>query len=230
MEKEIFDKKKIREFYELVVDWFVQKGDTFPWRSLNGNRTTPWEVALGEILLNRVSADRVLPVYNEILKRYSDPCLLGKEKKEELEEVLTPLGLQRKKASVLIDVAELFCRYGDDPYELLRYLRKLKGMGRYTYNAILLFGFGKKVALVDGVIGRVLGRVFGKEWKGKAVVDKEAWKLSANLIEGLSSKDAKRLYYGILDLGRKVCKLTRPLCTECPLGKLCDFRRSYGVW
>ena len=224
MEKGFLDKEKVRKFQELVIEWFVQKGDNFPWRNLDGNVVTPWEVALGEILLNRVSADRVLPVFNEILSKYPDPCSLGKGNEKELEEILTPLGLQKKKATLIVNVAELFCFYSDDTSKLLACLNKLKGIGKYTYNAVMLFGFERKVVLVDGVIGRVLGRVFGKKWKGKAVTDKRAWKLSATLVESLSPRDAKWLYYGILDLGRNVCKLSKPNCTECPLSEICSFK------
>jgi len=229
LEKGFLDKEKIRKFQELVIEWFVQKGDTFPWRNLDSNRVTPWGVALGEILLNRVSANRALPVFNEILSKYPDPCSLGKENEKELEGILTPLGLQKKKATLIVNVAELFCRYSDDTSKLLVHLNKLKGMGKYTYNAIMLFGFEEKVALVDGVIGRVLGRVFGKKWKGKAVTDKRAWKLSATLVENLSPRDTKWLYYGILDLGRKVCKLSKPDCMECLLSEICSFKRSYDL-
>jgi len=118
---------------------------------------------LGEILLSRVSADRVLPAFNEILSKYPDPCSLGKGNKKELEKILTPLRLQKKKAALIVSVAKLFCCYREDTSKLLRYLNKLKGMEKYTYNAIILFGFEKKVVLVDGVIGRIFGIVFGEK-------------------------------------------------------------------
>ena len=229
MEEVFVDKKKVRKLQSLIIDWFNQKGDLFPWRSLNNNNTlmTIWKVALGEILLNRVSATRVLPVFEKIIAKYPHPCSLRKNKDEkELEKVLTPLGLQKKKANLIVSVAELFCHYGNDKTKLLIHLANVEGMGKYTYNAVLLFGFEEKVPLVDGVIGRVIGRLFGRKWKGKAVTDKRAWKLSASLIENLDTQDAKRLYYGMLDLGRKICKLRKPNCKECPLKELCIYAES----
>ena len=40
-------------------------------------------------------------------------------------------------------------------------LKKLKGVGDYTAAAIASFAFGKKTAVVDGNVIRVLSRVFG---------------------------------------------------------------------
>jgi len=167
-----------------------------------------------------VSAERVLPVFKDVVARYPSPRELSAAPLKDVAELIKPLGLQDKKAATLKAVSDVFCQL-KNVEDAKKALRKVKGLGRNTYNAVLLFGFNEKRPLMDGVIGRVLGRVFGKTWKGKAVTDVNAWKLSEELIKNASVEEAKTFYYGVLDVGRKVCKRSSPTCTTCPLKDFC---------
>ncbi len=104
--------------------------ESFPWRNLSNNKISPWEVSIGEILLNRVSASRVLPVYKNLIDKYTSPCELSKIEKEKLEKFLKPLGLQKKKANLLIEVSKIFCMEKGKE-KIKKVLKKINGIGNY---------------------------------------------------------------------------------------------------
>jgi A/G-specific adenine glycosylase len=202
--------------------------ENFPWRNLPNNKVSPWEVSIGEILLSRVNANRVLPIYESLVSKYASPCELSKIEQAKLEKILKPLGLQKKKASLLIEVSKIFCKEKDKE-RIEKALRKINGIGKNTYNAIMLFGFEEPVPLMDGVIGRVIERVFNKKWKGKAVTDKKAWLLSTELLSCIINEDLgdpKVFYYLLLDVGRNFCLRTNPKCKVCPCRQVCSYARN----
>lgn len=204
--------------------------EDFPWRNLPKNKVSPWEVAIGEVLLNRVSATRVLPIYKELIENYPSPCELSKIEPKELEKILKSLGLQKKKTNLLIELSQMFC-YEKEEEKIKKALKKTKGIGKSTYNAIMLFGFEEPVPLMDGVIGRVLGRIFNLKWKNKVVMDKSAWLLSNKLLSCIISKNLgnpKVFYYFLLDLGRNFCFRIRPKCEFCPCYKICSYTHNFA--
>lgn len=100
-------------------------------------------------------------------------------------------------------------------------LKKLKGIGDYSANAILCFGFSEKRPLLDANFIRIYKRVFNIASKKKtAKTDKFLWNFSENL---LPDKNFIDFNYGILDIGGNICTPKNPKCLECPLKDLCNF-------
>jgi len=83
----------------------------------------------------------------------------------------------------------------DEMEELL----ELPGVGRYIASAVLCFGFGRDVPIVDVNVARVLGRVFGLKPKGRPQNDPNMLKLA-----GGWSREARDL------------SITRPCSTSPP--------------
>ncbi len=82
---------------------------------------------------------------------------------------------------------------------------------------------------MDGVIGRIIGRVFNKNWKGKAVTDKNAWLLSERLLSCIIKEklgDPKVFYYILLDIGRSYCFRINPKCRVCPCLQVCSYAKN----
>jgi A/G-specific adenine glycosylase len=89
----------------------------------------------------------------------------------------------------------------------------LPGVGPYTNNAILSFAYREKVITIDTNINRVISRYFG-------INDTKTF-LNDNtklLLDKVSSRD---LNQAIMDFGSLVCKSKNPLCSICPLEKVC---------
>lgn len=81
-------------FVESIIRW-AENGNlrSFPWRKTSDI----WRIALAEILLARTPAHRVLPVYQNLVKRYPSPISVNTKDLPDLVEILKPLGLQKKK-------------------------------------------------------------------------------------------------------------------------------------
>ncbi|MEM2619360.1 MAG: hypothetical protein QW356_07785 [Candidatus Hadarchaeales archaeon] len=202
---------KKSNFADTIVKW-AQMGNLrdFPWR----REHRAWAIALAEILLARTPANRVLPVYEEILLKFRNPSQLANASIGELTRILRPLGLQAKKAVQLKTMATLFAQ--PLPKEVLvEELKTIPGMGPYSYHATLLFALGIVRPMVDINIKRVLIRYFGTSGN-------ENFSL---FVEGLMPKDpqaARLFFYGMLDLAALFCK-KKPRCKNCPLSEGCSF-------
>jgi A/G-specific adenine glycosylase len=98
-------------------------------------------------------------------------------------------------------------------------IMELPGIGRSTAAAILVFAFGKRSAILDGNVKRVLARVRGiAGYPGETAVAAQLWREA----EALLPKTGLRPYtQGLMDLGATVCARRKPRCTECPVQNLC---------
>lgn len=208
-------------FVESIIRW-AENGNlrSFPWRKTSDI----WCIALAEILLARTPAHRVLPVYQNLVKRYPSPISVNTKDLPDLVEILKPLGLQEKKAVQIKALADIL-RQRKNKEVLMEELKEVPGMGKYSYNAVLLFGFKIVRPIVDGNIGRIFSRYFGLQWKGKAVSDNKAWNLAYELVPKEVSK-AITYSYGLLDFGSEVCK-KKPNCATCPLRTCCEFFKIF---
>lgn len=209
-------------FVKTIVKW-AEAGNirSFPWRETSDT----WCIALAEILLVRTPALRVLPVYLRLVKEYPLPSSVSTKELPNLVSILEPLGLQNKKA-IQIKVLSEVLRRRRSRKAIMEGLKEVPGIGVYTYNAILLFGFKVVKPLVDGNVGRIFSRYFGLKLKGKAVSDSNAWNLARKLIPKRVNK-AINYSYGLIDFGNEVCK-RKPNCAVCPLRNNCKFfKKAY---
>ena len=97
-------------------------------------------------------------------------------------------------------------------------LLEVPGLGAYSAAAILSFGYNTPIAILDANVERILVRVFGNELPprpSKAVLNEVAQRL-------LPPDDHRDYNYGLLDLGRLVCRYANPKCDMCPLNTICD--------
>lgn len=213
---------KEKEFFvRSIVNWAKDGNlEKFPWR----DTSNIWHIALAELLLSRTPAHRVLPVYQTLTEKYPTPDSTNLVDLAELTSVLKPLGLQNKKAIQIKALAKVFQRKRNEE-SLREELKKVPGIGRYTYNALLLFAFRTVRPIVDANVGRIFSRYFGLKWKGKAVTDEAAWELAWELVPK-EANEATTYSYGLLDFGSKVCK-RNPDCKFCPLKSFCNFYSSF---
>lgn len=102
----------------------------------------------------------------------------------------------------------------------LKELMGLPQIGKYTASAVLCFGYGYDMPMVDVNVIRVFRRVFGLESsKKRPRDDPKFWEFAARLVP----KGKGRQYNeALLDLGALICK-SEPLCAECPLTTICIY-------
>lgn len=208
----------IATFTSTVLDWFGEHGKQYPWR----RSTSPYEILVAEMFLQRTQAKQVVPVYEWFIARFPTPVALAKADASEIEELLFPLGLQKKAGQLrqtAKDLVEL--HNGRIPSEISE-LMKLKGLGRYTANAILVFAFGCRLAIVDANVVRLFDRVFGlKSSKKRPRTDPLEWEFAESI---LPREHVRQYTWGLIDFCSSICTTRQPDCAICPLRSFCDFQ------
>jgi endonuclease III len=136
---------------------------------------------------------------------------------KEVEEIIKSVGLYRTKAKNIINLSkEVAEKYKNILPDEFNDLVKLPGIGRKSANVILSMGFGKAAFPVDTHIIRIANRL-------GFIKSNDPYKVEQILTQYLQRDDWRQAHLLLIKHGRIICKARKPLCSECPLNKLCDF-------
>lgn len=202
--------------------WFAEHGRDFPWRAPGA---TNYERICVEVLLQRTRANAVGGIYVEFFERFPSWVALANATTDELEELLKPLGLWRRRAVSLRGLAraavEFNCRFPTSREEL----DQVPAAGQYVVNAIRLFEHGKREPLLDVNMVRILERCIRP--RTRADIRHDPW------LQGASRwlvrrGDAIATNWAVLDLGAIHCTASSPDCPACPLRSSCATGRTRG--
>jgi A/G-specific adenine glycosylase len=203
-----------------LLRWSKNEHRTFFWRE---SGVSPYALLVTEILLARTRAAAVEPVALNLLRSFPTPIELAEARTSDLERLLLPLGLYRKRAKHLIacarrivDVFDAGVPPGADELMTLPYV------GRYAANAVACFAFDTPRAVIDANVSRVYQRIFSIPKPVNRLSSAHAlWDFGQKLLPR-SGIDAKRFNWAILDLGGTICTPRAPGCSVCPVARLCD--------
>lgn len=195
-----------------VLAWYRVHGRQFPWRGW----TDPYRVVVTEVLLQRTRADVVASFVGSFISRYPSWQALADAQIPELELLLTPIGLQRRRASSLLSLAKAVVRGGDN----LDW-GSLPGVGQYIHRAVAVATRGERAAMVDTNFVRIIQRAFGPPWKADYRYDARMQRIAAAFVEDVV--DPARTNWSVLDLGALVCTPRAPNCGSCPLAPECCY-------
>jgi len=111
-------------------------------------------------MLHRTQARQVEGVYQMFMRRYPDIRALAEAPREEVIEVLAPLGLNWRIHGMLNAFRQIWKQHGSVPLDMEK-LVEVKGIGPYIAGSTLCFSADRPLPLVDSNTVRVIGRVFG---------------------------------------------------------------------
>ncbi len=206
-------REKITAVANLAARYYLDNGRDFPWR----HERDGFRLAVAEILLQKTRAESVVSVYTRIIEVYPDAIALAGADPREIEELLRPLGLSRKRSIQLVGMAGGVVRLGFDVFDdWQKMLEHLPGIGAYGARAIACFGRGQKIGIVDANVARILRRVFRI---ANGDVRAPIYQRYADAI-GVAGPDARATNFGLLDVGAGVCTPV-PHCGSCPLEPQC---------
>ncbi len=196
-------------FQESLLDWGRSNTRDFPWREPNRSL---YEVFLAEFFLTQTPAENVASVYPRFLERFPSLNSIDKAEKDELIEIIEPLGFYNMRANALKKIASRVSHIPEEPDKLV----ELPRVGRYVANATVCFGLSEPLPILDRNVKRVYGRVFEESWPE---TENQQMDFAANLVP----KAQPRLYnFSLLDFGAAICE-SSPNCTDCFATEYCQY-------
>lgn len=199
-----------------IIDWFKKNKRDLPWR-----KTDAWGVLVSEIMLQQTPVQRVLPVYNEWMKRWPTPAHLAKATPAEVITAWGRLGYPRR-ALRLHECAKVITTEfkGQIPTTEVE-LRKLPGIGEYTAAAMVAFAFEGKSLVLDINIRRLFSRLYKGEEAPTAAPTKAE---RVEYAEYVPAKNAHIWAAATMELGALICTAKNPTCGRCPVAEECAWR------
>jgi len=197
----------VPEFSRKLVRWQRRHGrHGLPWQATRD----PYRIWLSEIMLQQTQVAAVIPYYERFLVRFPDAAALAAASEDEVLKLWSGLGYYARGRNLLRAAKEV-ARQGKFP-DTAEKLLELPGVGPSTAAAIAAFAFGRRAAILDGNVKRVLARCFGVEG------EKAQWALAGKL---LPARGIETYTQALMDLGATVCTRANPACDRCPVAADC---------
>jgi len=206
----------IEDFGKTVVAWQRRHGrNTLPWQ----NTRDPYRVWLSEIMLQQTQVVTVLGYYERFLARWPRVTDLAAASLDEVLAMWAGLGYYSRARNLHACARAVADLHGGAFPGSAAGLQTLPGIGRSTAAAIAAFCFGERVAILDGNVKRVLGRVLAFDADlASSAAEKKLWDRATEL---LPRQEVDRYTQGLMDLGATVCTARSPDCAACPVQPLC---------
>lgn len=198
-----------KRFRSSLLNWGTENTRQYPWRETDRSL---YEVFIAEFFLTQTPADNVAVVYPQFVGQFPSLSAINNANKEELVEVIEPLGFYNLRAKALKAIAAQY----DNLPESVEELAELPRVGQYIANTTLCFARGRPLPVLDRNVNRIYGRVFNEDWQKS-----EAEQL--DFAERLVPSDEARAYnLALLDFGAAVCQ-TAPRCDVCFATEYCGY-------
>ena len=177
-----------------------------------------------EVMSQQTQLDRVKGYWRSWMRRWPDVASLAAATEDEVREAWAGLGYYRRAAFLLKGAKYVAEELGGEFPREEAGLQKIPGVGAYTSAAIASIACGRRVAVVDGNVVRVLSRL-----RALAVADpkaaaaaKQYASLADSLVDPARPGDFNQ---AVMELGATVCvPNTRPNCSKCPVRAHCAAR------
>ena len=202
-------------FRRRLLGWYRRHGRDLPWRVTRD----PYRILVSEVMLQQTQVDRVLPKYHEWIDRYPTFEALAAAPEPDVVETWRPLGYNIRPRRLQAIARESMTRYGGTLPDDEATLRSFKGIGAYTAGAVMSFAFGKRAAILDTNVARVLFRVFvGRGDERSHAMKAGLWDISRTV---LPHKHVFDFNQALMDFGATVCTARKPKCSACPMTVQC---------
>jgi endonuclease-3 len=147
-------------------------------------------------------------------------------------EAIKPAGLANQKGPRIQQVLRAITEergaldlqfLADMPLEEARsWLMKFNGVGPKTAAIVLCFSLGKPAFPVDTHVYRVTGRI------GLRPEKMNVEQAHPHLESVFPPETYYAAHLNIIRLGREVCNARKPMCPQCPIKELCEYKDKTG--
>ncbi|HEY0878011.1 MAG TPA: A/G-specific adenine glycosylase, partial [Zeimonas sp.] len=204
-----------------LVDWQRRHGrNDLPWQ----HTRDPYRVWLSEIMLQQTRVTSVVPYYLRFVARFPTLEALAAAAEDDVLAAWSGLGYYSRARNLHRCAREIVGQHGGVFPSTAAGLERLPGIGRSTAAAIAVFAFGRRAAILDGNVRRVLARWAGI--RGHAAEPAVTAALWSTAERQLPHESIEAYTQGLMDLGASLCSRTRPACHACPLANDCVAHRE----
>ncbi len=200
-----------------LLDWYARTCRDLPWRRVRD----PYAIWVSETMLQQTRVQTVLPYYERFLRELPTIRALAEAPEERVLALWSGLGYYRRARMLQAAAKRVTAAHGGRIPEEPAELRGLEGVGAYTAGAIASIAFGRRAALVDGNVARVLARLFAveddiKSTRGRARI----WKLAEEQVAAAEGEPGD-WNQALMELGATVCAPRDARCDVCPVRAHC---------
>ena len=219
------DQRSLSDFGRRLRAWYRRSARDLPWRRTRD----AYRILVSELMLQQTQVARVVPKYHEFLKTFPSLAHVARATPDRVMEAWSGLGyyararnLHKLAAHVTSDGRRTRARLPSEPHEL----RALPGIGAYTAGAVASFAYGKRAALVDTNVARVLSRVFAPTLSPKRPRDLAAiWRIAERSLPRTGTATWTH-NQALMELGALVCTARVAHCHRCPVRPVCATARA----
>lgn len=199
-----------------LLDWYDLHKRDLPWRRRQGDA---YAQMLAELMLQQTQVSTVTEHYQRFIRRF--PAIVDLAQAD-LSEVLTlwsGLGYYSRARQLHAAAKTVVDRYGGVVPSDVDRLMTLPGIGRYTAGAIASIAYGRRAAVLDGNVTRVLMRLLALDANPKSsAVRTYLWSVAERLLPRRRCGDFNQ---ALMELGASVCRPKSPICSDCPIKPYC---------
>ena len=196
------------------------------WFDLHGRKDLPWQQAISpyrvwvsEIMLQQTQVKTVIPYFENFMARFPAIHDLAAASQDEVLHHWTGLGYYARARNLHKTAKIIVAEHEGEMPLTVDALVSLPGIGRSTAGAIVSICSGRRAAILDGNVKRVLARHFAIEgWPGSTAAAKSLWAKAEELTPVERVADYTQ---AIMDLGATVCTRATPACEQCPMHRTC---------
>ena len=197
---------------------FRRLAEQFPDADTELNYTNPFELLIAVILSAQATDVGVNKATSKLYPVANTPEAILELGEKGLKSYIKTIGLFNTKAKNIIKTCRMLIELHDSKVPENRAdLEALPGVGRKTANVILNTAFGHPTIAVDTHIFRVSNRTNIAPGKNVAEVEKKLLKFTPDEYK-------QGAHHWLILHGRYICKARKPLCPECVINDLCEFR------
>ena len=200
----------------LLAWWDVHGRKNLPWQ----RERTPYRVWVAEIMLQQTQVSTVAPYFERFLARFPNVKTLAQADLDHVLHLWSGLGYYARARNLHRAAGVVVREHRGVFPETRTEIAALPGIGRSTAAAIVAQSHGRRAAILDANVKRVLARrhrVAGAVSSARTL--NELWALT----EFYTPQERVADYtQAIMDLGATVCRRTRPRCSVCPVRTDCQ--------
>lgn len=180
------------------------------------NYSKDYELLIAVMLSAQTTDKRVNEVTKILFEKYPTLAELKDAKLEDITSIIRPLGTYQRKASYLLEMANiLYYQYNGVVPNDRDKLEAMPGVGRKVANVVLSEWFKEPSIAVDTHVDRVSKRL------RLAKVNDSVLEVEKKLQKTFPVDDWSKRHLQLVLFGRYYCKSQKPLCDNCRLKDIC---------